>query len=90
MGWCRWGDPQRHAAVAAAMRFRGGLWGVLGRVIPLPVINILGSAAYRVIARNRHRCPEAPQRVRLIKRARPTTTAATVDDDSRAFAVEYC
>ena len=46
-----------HAAVAAAMRFRGGLWGVLGRVIPLPVINILGSAAYRVIARNRHRLP---------------------------------
>ena len=39
------------------MRFRGGLWGVLGRVIPLPVFNILGSAAYRVIARNRHRLP---------------------------------
>ena len=46
-----------HAAVAAAMRFRGGLWGVLGRVIPLPGISFLGSAAYRVIARNRHRLP---------------------------------
>ena len=33
---------------------------------------------------------EALQRVRLIERARSTTTAATLDDDSRAFTVEYC
>ncbi|MGA0218407.1 MAG: thiol-disulfide oxidoreductase DCC family protein [Ilumatobacteraceae bacterium] len=46
-----------HLAVAAAMRYRGSAWGVVGRVLRWPVVSALGGVAYRWIAKNRHRLP---------------------------------
>jgi predicted DCC family thiol-disulfide oxidoreductase YuxK len=45
------------AAFAEWLKFRGGAYGVVGRVINLPVIRVLAAAVYRVIAKNRHRMP---------------------------------
>jgi predicted DCC family thiol-disulfide oxidoreductase YuxK len=45
------------AAFAQWLRFRGGAYGVLGRVIDLPGVRVLATAVYRLIARNRHRMP---------------------------------
>ena len=45
------------AAFAEWLKFRGGAYGIVGRVIDLPVIRALAAAVYRVIAKNRHRMP---------------------------------
>ena len=44
-------------AVIAGMRYAGGLWGVLGRIMAVPGIRQLSGVAYRLIAKNRHRMP---------------------------------
>lgn len=46
-----------HLAVAAAMRSRGALWGVVGCVLRWPVITQIGALVYRWVAKNRHRLP---------------------------------
>ena len=45
------------AAFAEWLQFRSGAYGIVGRVIDLPVIRALAAAVYRVIAKNRHRMP---------------------------------
>jgi predicted DCC family thiol-disulfide oxidoreductase YuxK len=45
------------AAFAAWLKFRGGAYAIVGRVIDLPVIRALAAAVYSVIAENRHRMP---------------------------------
>jgi predicted DCC family thiol-disulfide oxidoreductase YuxK len=45
------------AAFAEWLKFRGGAYGVAGRMINLPVIRALAAAVYRLIAKNRHRMP---------------------------------
>ena len=45
------------AAFAEWLKFRGGAYGVVGRVINLPVVRALAAVVYRVIAKNRHRMP---------------------------------
>ena len=45
------------AAFAEWLKFRGGAYGIVGRVIDLPVIRALAAAVYRMIAKNRHRMP---------------------------------
>ena len=44
-------------AVIAALRFRGGMWGVLGRVMNLPGIRHLAGLVYRLVAKYRHKLP---------------------------------
>ena len=54
------GDGTAHAAehaVVAALRFRGGAWGVLGRFVALPGIIHLTGVVYRLVARYRYRLP---------------------------------
>ena len=45
------------AAFAEWLKFRGGAYGAVGRVINLPVVRALAAAVYRMIAKNRHRMP---------------------------------
>lgn len=45
------------AAFAAWLRHRGGVAGVLGRLLAWPVVRQVAALAYRSIARNRHRLP---------------------------------
>jgi predicted DCC family thiol-disulfide oxidoreductase YuxK len=45
------------AAVARWLRFRGGGCAVAGRLMEAPVLRTLAAAAYRLVARNRHRMP---------------------------------
>ena len=45
------------AAFAEWLKFRGGAYGIAGRVMNLPVIRSLAAAVYRLIAKNRHRMP---------------------------------
>jgi predicted DCC family thiol-disulfide oxidoreductase YuxK len=45
------------AAFAEWLKFRGRAYGMVGRVIDLPVIRSLAAAVYRMIAKNRHRMP---------------------------------
>jgi predicted DCC family thiol-disulfide oxidoreductase YuxK len=45
------------AAFAEWLKFRGGAYGIVGRVLDLPVIRALAAAVYGVIAKNRHRMP---------------------------------
>ncbi|MDQ3294829.1 MAG: DUF393 domain-containing protein, partial [Actinomycetota bacterium] len=42
-----------HRAVAVVLRRIGGRWGVLGRILTLPVISWLAAFAYAWVARNR-------------------------------------
>ena len=51
------GVSSGHLAIAAAMRSRGAIWGVVGRVLCWPVISQLGALAYRWVAKNRYRLP---------------------------------
>ena len=44
-------------AVAHWLRHARGAWGLLGRLIALPLVRTLASAGYRLIARSRHRLP---------------------------------
>ena len=45
------------AALARWLRFRGGAYAVGGRLLEAPVMRTLAAAAYRLVARNRHRMP---------------------------------
>ena len=45
------------AAFAAWLRFRGGPYGGLGRLMELPVLRSAAAAVYRLVARNRSRMP---------------------------------
>lgn len=44
-------------AVIAALRHAGGKWAVLGAIMALPGIRQLSGAAYRLVAKYRHRLP---------------------------------
>ncbi len=44
-------------AFAAWLRFRGGPYGVAGRLMSMPGIRRLAAAVYRLIAKNRRRMP---------------------------------
>lgn len=44
-------------SIANALQQGDGIWRALGVALELPVIRSLAAAAYRVIARNRHRLP---------------------------------
>ena len=44
-------------AVAALLRSGGGAWPVLGVLIDLPVIRLISSGIYKVIAKNRQHLP---------------------------------
>lgn len=44
-------------AFAAWLRFRGGLPGLLGRVLELTVVRTVAAGVYRLVARNRDRMP---------------------------------
>jgi predicted DCC family thiol-disulfide oxidoreductase YuxK len=46
-----------HEAIAAALDAAGWAWRIAGRAILLPAVSSLAAAAYRLIARNRHRLP---------------------------------
>ncbi len=54
-----------HLAIASALRYRGGAWGMVGRGIALPGLNQLSAVVYRLIARNRHRLPGGTPACRL-------------------------
>jgi predicted DCC family thiol-disulfide oxidoreductase YuxK len=45
------------AAFAHWLRFRGGAYGIVGRLMEAPVLSSLFAAVYRLIAQNRHRMP---------------------------------
>ena len=45
------------AAFAAWLRFRGGPYGVVGRVMALPGVRSVAAGVYRVVARNRDKMP---------------------------------
>ena len=50
--------PHRgHSSIANALRHADGFWRLVGIALELPLIRIVAAAAYRVIARNRHRLP---------------------------------
>lgn len=44
-------------AVVAALRHRGGAWGVIGRVVALPIAIHVAGLVYRLVARFRYRLP---------------------------------
>lgn len=44
-------------AVLAALRHRGGVWGIAGRIIGLPGLRQLAGVAYRIVARYRYKMP---------------------------------
>jgi predicted DCC family thiol-disulfide oxidoreductase YuxK len=46
-----------HEALAAALGTAGWVWRLAGRAILLPGVSPMVAAAYRLIARNRHRLP---------------------------------
>ncbi|HEX5527678.1 MAG TPA: DUF393 domain-containing protein [Solirubrobacterales bacterium] len=46
-----------HEAIAAALATAGWPWRLAARAILLPGVSSLAAAAYRLIARNRHRLP---------------------------------
>ena len=48
---------ERTQREALWLKFRGGACGIAGRGMNMPVIRVLASAVYRVIAENRHRLP---------------------------------
>lgn len=57
-----WVEPEGRlvggaAAFAAWLRFRGGPYGVLGRLMGLPGLRAVAAAVYRLVARNRSRMP---------------------------------
>lgn len=45
------------AAFAAWLRFRGGPYGLLGRVLAAPGVRALGGSVYRWVAAHRHQFP---------------------------------
>lgn len=45
------------AAFAHWLQFRGGAYGVAGRIMTAPGVDRLAAAVYRLVARNRHRLP---------------------------------
>lgn len=51
------GVSSGHIAISAAMRSRGAMWGVAGRVLRWPVVTQLASLTYQWVAKNRHRLP---------------------------------
>jgi len=48
---------QGSRAVAALLRSSSLAWGILGAVIDLPVVRVVSSAIYKLIANNRHLLP---------------------------------
>ena len=45
------------AAFAEWLKFRGGAYGIVGRLMDLPGVRALAAGVYRMIAKNRHRLP---------------------------------
>lgn len=46
-----------HSSIAHALQHADGPWRLVGVALELPLIRVVAAAAYRVIARNRHRLP---------------------------------
>jgi predicted DCC family thiol-disulfide oxidoreductase YuxK len=46
-----------NSSIAHALQQGDGFWRLLGHALELPLIRTAAAAAYRVIARNRHRLP---------------------------------
>ena len=44
-------------AIIAALRFRGSVWGLLGRALALPGVHWFSGVVYRLVARYRYRLP---------------------------------
>jgi len=44
-------------ALARWLRFRGGAYGWLGRLLQAPVVSFLAAGGYRLVAANRYRLP---------------------------------
>jgi predicted DCC family thiol-disulfide oxidoreductase YuxK len=59
-------------AFASWLRYSGGAWAVLGRMMTLPLVRQLAAAVYRVIARNRHRLPGGSPACALPRADRPS------------------
>lgn len=54
------GDGVPHGgnhSIASALQQADGTWRLLGHALELPLIRAVAAAAYRAIARNRHRLP---------------------------------
>lgn len=49
-----------NSSIAHVLQHGRGLWHLVGIVLELPVVRSAAAAAYRVIARNRHRLPAPP------------------------------
>ncbi|GGU49748.1 hypothetical protein GCM10010211_12450 [Streptomyces albospinus] len=58
-------------AVARLLLRTGGAWAVPGAVLTLPPVRWLAHAAYRLIARNRHRMPGGTAACALPANSRP-------------------
>jgi predicted DCC family thiol-disulfide oxidoreductase YuxK len=44
-------------AVIATLRYRGGVWGLIGRLLALPGLHWFSGVVYRLVARYRYRLP---------------------------------
>jgi predicted DCC family thiol-disulfide oxidoreductase YuxK len=51
------GAHRGNHSIANALQQGDGVWRILGVVLELPLVRAAAAAAYRVIARNRHRLP---------------------------------
>ncbi len=59
-----------HLAIAAALRAIGGAWGVVGRVMTLPVVSLLGRVVYALVSRYRYKLPGSTDACRVPDRTR--------------------
>jgi predicted DCC family thiol-disulfide oxidoreductase YuxK len=52
-------------AIGRALVTRGGVWGLAGRALLVPVVRHVADPAYRLVARYRHRLPGGTPACRL-------------------------
>lgn len=57
--------PANRAVAAILKQQRNLFWKLLGVLIDLPILRLLSAAAYRLVARNRHRLPGATEACEL-------------------------
>ena len=57
--------PANRASAAILKQQRNLFWKLLGVLIDLPILRLLSAAAYRLVARNRHRLPGATEACEL-------------------------
>lgn len=63
-----------NSSIAHALQQADGAWRLVGLALELPLVRVVAAAAYRVIARNRHRLP-APGGVRALDSDHAATNA---------------